>query len=37
MVVNGPGDSEVYNWLGREVKGLGDAQLDFDSQTPEQE
>jgi len=37
MIANLPDYSEVYNWLCQEVKALSDAQLDFDSQTPEQE
>lgn len=37
MVVSWSDDSDVYNWLCQEVKKLSDAQLDVDSQVPEQE
>jgi hypothetical protein len=37
MVVNWPDYGELYSWLCQEVEGLSDAQLDFDSQAPEQE
>ena len=36
-VVVWPDYPEFYRWLQQETAGLSDAQLDFDSQDPEQE